>query len=76
MNDVIEKIREDRKFFFSLFAFIVFALFCAFSKLTGELFVYAGLGALGGYCAFNVAQKVGLSLAESSKIQGVKLDDK
>lgn len=73
MSDIIEKIREDRKFFFALFAFTVYSLFFAFKDhFPAELYGYASLGALGVYCGANIAQRVGLAWAEYLKLEGVK----
>ncbi len=57
MSDIIEKIREDRKFFFSVFAFVVFTLLRLFGKLNEDLFAYVAFSTVAGYCAFNVVQK-------------------
>lgn len=73
MIDIIEKVREDRKFFFAVFAFAIYSLFFAFkSHFPAELYGYASLGALGIYCGANIAQKVGLAWAETSKSEEVK----
>lgn len=70
MSDVIEKLREDRKFFFALFAFAVYSLFFAFTKrFPAELYGYASLGAFGVYCGANIAQKVGLAWAEGKGVE-------
>ena len=63
MNDIIDKIREDRKFFFCVFAFCVFVLLRIFGKLGESTFEYLAYASLAGYCAFNVGQKIGLALA-------------
>ena len=64
MSDIIDKIREDRKFFFCVFAFCVFVLLRIFGKLGEQPFEYLAYASLAGYCAFNVGQKVFLALTD------------
>lgn len=63
MTDLLEKIREDRKFFFGLFAFCVFSLMRVNNYLDQDGYKYLAAIAFFGYCAANVSQRVGLAMA-------------
>lgn len=74
MIDIIEKLREDRKFFFCLIAFAVYSAFFALKAgFSAELYGYTSLGALCTCCGANVAQKIGLAWAEAPKAVETKI---
>lgn len=63
MSDIIEKIREDRKFFFAIFAFTIFTILLVTKYIDQDGYKYLAAISFFGYCAINVSQKVGLAFA-------------
>lgn len=69
MSDVIEKLREDRKFFFALLAFVVFTALLVAGFIKEDGYKYLAAIAFFGYCCANVSQKVGLAWAEGKGVE-------
>ena len=63
MNDILGKIREDRKFFFAIFAFSIFTVLLVTKFIDQDGYKYLAAISFFGYCAVNVSQKVGLAWA-------------
>lgn len=60
---ILEKIREDRKFYFAIIAFIVFTVLLVTKFIDQDGYKYLAGVAFFGYCAINASQKVGLAWA-------------
>lgn len=63
MSNILEKIREDRKFFFAIFAFSIFTILLVTKFIDQDGYKYLAAISFFGYCAVNVSQKVGLAWA-------------